>query len=74
MQKARQRENSKGFFFLFFFFPSDCVRMIRLIVCKSCTMNVKLQLNHINELSVAWSKLLRKELSSPVLRAVLISA
>lgn len=73
MQKARQRENSKGF--SLFLFPKDCVRTIRLIVCKSCTMNVKLQPNHINELSVAWSELSgKKEPSSPVLRAVLISA
>lgn len=41
----------------FLVFPRDCVRKIRLIVCKSCTMNVNLRPNHINELSVAWSEL-----------------
>lgn len=55
-----------------FFFLRDRVRMIRLIVCKSCTMNVKLQPNHINELSVAWSELPGKEPPFPVLRAALI--
>lgn len=44
-----------------FSFPRDWVSTVRLIVCKSCTMNVKLQLNHINELSVAWSELSRKK-------------
>lgn len=49
MYEARQRENSSDF-------QESVWEQFRLIACKSCTMNVKLQKHHINELSAMWSE------------------